>query len=88
MAEKKKFFASLRYIVPEDLEFFLEESASQGLILNRLGEGSLFYFDFTEASPEKTKYVADITGLSKGLYMGMLIDKGWEYMGRVMNCYP
>ncbi|MCR5209754.1 MAG: DUF2812 domain-containing protein [Lachnospiraceae bacterium] len=87
MADKKKFFASLRYIVPEDLEFFLEESASEGMILDHLGESSLFYFDFTEGAPEKTKYVADVTGLSKALYMEMLINKGWEYMGKVMNCY-
>ena len=87
MADKKNFFASLRYIVPEDLEYFLEEKASEGFKLERLGESSLFYFDFTEDTPEKVKYVADVTGLSKALYMQMLIDKEWEYMGKVMNCY-
>ena len=52
MADKKNFFASLRYIVPEDLEYFLEERASEGFKLERLRESSLFYFDFTEGTPE------------------------------------
>ena len=110
MGEKKKLFASLRYIVPSELEEFLEQQASEGMILRFLSEGSLFYFTFAseepeesaegadgsedtedsavkEKTPEKIKYAVDCTGLSKALYMETLINKGWEYSGRTMNCY-
>ena len=107
MGEKKKLFASLRYIVPSELEEFLEQQASEGMILRFLSQGSLFYFTFaseepeesaegTDGSedsaakdkvPEKIKYAVDCTGLSKALYMETLINKGWEYSGRAMNCY-
>ncbi len=88
MEERKKIiFASLRHIVPSDMEEYLENMQAKGFELRSLADGSLFYFPFGEAETGKAKYAVDSTGLSKALYMQMLIDKGWEYLGRSMNCY-
>ena len=48
-------------------------------LLNKIANG--------EDVPEKIKYAVDCTSLSKALYMETLINKGWEYSGRSMNCY-
>lgn len=87
MAEVNKFFASLKYIIPSDMEYFLEESSAEGLKLLDLGQSSVFAMKFQEAKPEKVKYAVDCTGLSKSLYMQTILDKGWEYMGTTLNCY-
>ena len=87
MAEVNKFFASLKYIIPSDMEYFLEESSAEGLKLLDLGQSSVFAMKFQEAKPEKVKYAVDCSGLSKSLYMQTILDKGWEYMGTTLNCY-
>lgn len=87
MAGKKKILASLRYIVPTEMEYFLEERASEGMHLCPLGEMGFFYFDFVESEPEKVKYVVDVTALPKALYMQTLIEKEWQYLGKTGNCY-
>ena len=64
MGEKKKLFASLRYIVPSELEEFLEQQASEGMILRFLSQGSLFYFTFASEEPEES---AEGTDGSEGI---------------------
>ena len=87
MAEVNKFFAALKYIVPSDMEYFLEESSAEGLKLLDLGQSSVFAMKFQESKPEKVKYAVDCTGLSKSLYMQTILDNGWEFMGTSLNCY-
>jgi hypothetical protein len=87
MAEVNKFFAALKYIIPSDMEYFLEESSAEGLKLLDLGQSSVFAMKFVEEQPEKVKYAVDCSGLSKSLYMQTILDKGWEYMGTSLNCY-
>ena len=87
MAEVNKFFAALKYIIPSDMEYFLEESSAEGLELMDLGQSSVCAMKFLEAKPEKVKYAVDCTGLTKSLYMQTILDKGWEYMGSSLNCY-
>ena len=87
MALQKKMFAALKYIVPSDMEYFLEEMSADGKILRPVGESGLFYYEFTEEKAQKTKYVVDHSTMPKALYMQMAIDKGWEFMGKSFNCY-
>lgn len=83
----KNWFASLKYIVPTDMEYFLEEKAAEGYMLKEIGSMGLFYFEFVEEMSQKCKYVVDVTKLPKSLYMETVMEKGWEYMGRTGNCY-
>ena len=87
MALINKYFAAFKHIAPSDLEYYLEEMASDGFILAPLSQSGLFCFKFAEEKGERVKYVVDVTGLQKHLYMKTLIDKGWEYMGQVLNCH-
>ena len=84
---KKYYFTAVKKINPRDMEYFLEEQASEGYMLETVGELGLFYFNFIETAPQKCKYVVDISSLPKNLYMGTLVDDGWEYMGKTANCY-
>lgn len=83
----KKYFVSLKKIVPSEMEYYLEEMAANGMMLKNLGEMGFFYFEFEEDIPQKCKYVVDISSLPKRLYIETLVDKGWEYMGKTGNCY-
>ena len=87
MADITKYFAAFKHIAPSDMEYYLEEMASNGYILEPLAQSGMFFLKFAEGRPERIKYVVDVTGLQKHLYMKTLIDKGWEYMGQVMNCH-
>lgn len=83
----KEWFVSLKHIVPSDMEYYLEEKAAQGYMLQEVGETGMFYFEFAEQMAEKCKYVVDITSLPKTMYMQSVIEKGWEYLGKSGNCY-
>lgn len=83
----KEWFVSLKYIVPSEMEYYLEEKAAEGYMLKEVGQMGLFYFEFQEDKVQKCKYVVDISALPKTLYMSTLIDKGWEYLGKTGNCY-
>ena len=87
MAIEKKMFAAMRYIVPSDMEYYLEEMSAEGKILRPVGEGGLFYYEFTEEKAQKARFVVDHSTMPKALYMQMAIDKGWEFMGKSFNCY-
>ena len=87
MAVQKKMFAALKYIVPSEMETYLEEMSADGKILRPVGEGGLFYFEFTEEKAQKTRFIVDHSPMSKVLYMQTAIDKGWDYMGKSFNCY-
>ena len=87
MSQVTKYFAAFKHIAPSDMEYYLEEMASDGYILTPLAQSGLFFLKFTESRGERVKYVVDVTGLQKHMYMKTLIDKGWEYMGQVMNCH-
>ncbi len=87
MASVKKYLAAFKHIAPSDMEYYLEEMAANGYILEPLSQSGLFCMSFDESKPEKVKYVVDVTGLQKHLYMKTLVDKGWEYMGQVTNCH-
>ena len=87
MAEVKRFFAALKHVSPMDLEYYLEEEHSAGHILRPIGQEGLLYFSFTEERPDKCAYAVDISDLPRALYVPTLVEKGWEPMGRTMNCY-
>ena len=87
MSYINRYFAAIKHIAPSDMEYYLEEMASKGYILAPLSQSGLFCLKFTESRGEHVKYVVDVTGLQKHMYMKMLIDKGWEYMGQVLNCH-
>ncbi len=84
---KKRILASMRYIVPSEMEYFLEDMADGGLRLQDLGQAGLFYFSFIEEKAKKSCFVVDISGMPKTDYIGSLTEKGWELMGRSFNCY-
>jgi len=83
----RKWGVSLKKIVPSELEFYLENMAAEGYMLKNVGETGIFYFEFEEGLAQKAKYVVDISALPKVTYVGTLIDKGWEYLGKTGNCY-
>lgn len=81
MSVKKEWFVCFRYLQPSELEYFLEEQAAKGLILKKIGEMGLLYYEFEEGEATKSKYVIDRSELPKDLYVQTLLDKGWELMG-------
>ena len=87
MAVQKKMFTALKYIVPSEMESYLEEMSADGKILRPVGEGGLFYFEFTEEKAQKTRFIVDHSSMSKVVYMQTAIDKGWDYMGKSFDCY-
>ncbi len=87
MAVQKKMFTALKYIVPSEMETYLEEMSMDGKILRPVGDGGLFYFEFTEEKAQKTRFIVDCSSMPKVSYMQAAIDKGWDYMGKSFNCY-
>lgn len=83
---KKIWFVPIKYIVPEDLEYFLEEKAAEGLQLKPVGQLSLFYYEFDEVKPHKAKFLVDKTSMDKAEYVKIMMDRGWEYIGNSGNC--
>lgn len=81
MSVTKEWFVIFKNLQPSELEYFLEEQASKGRILKKIGEMGLFYFEFEEGDVTKTKYVVDKSALPKEVYVKTLLDKGWELMG-------
>ena len=87
MGVRRGLFVALKYVVPSELEYYLEEKNAEGLRLLPLRQSSIFSFQFTEEKPEKYKYVVDCPTINKHSYMKKLIDDEWEFMGSSINCY-
>lgn len=83
---KKAWLIPIKYPIPEDLEYYLEEMAAEGYILQPLGEKSLFFYEFEEGKRQKTKYMVDKSTMPMDVYTKMMLDRGWEYMGKSGNC--
>ncbi len=86
MSDVKIPLVSLKHVVPEDLEYYLEMKASQGLMLKPLGQMGLFYYEFAEQKPQKCRYVVDCTQIPKERYFPRMAEMEWEYLGKVGNC--
>lgn len=82
---EKVWGVSLKKIVPQELEYYLEEKAVEGYRLEPIGEVGLFFFQFKPCESHKVKYVVDSTKLDVEMYKETLIKKGWEYMGTSAN---
>ncbi|MBR5421560.1 MAG: DUF2812 domain-containing protein [Lachnospiraceae bacterium] len=87
MAVQKSLLASLKHIVPSDLEYYLEEKNAEGLKLLPLGQGSLFFLQFSEETPQRYRYVVDCPTMQKVSYMKRLTEEGWELMGSSFSFY-
>lgn len=83
----KKWFVGLKYLVPSELEYYLEEKAAEGYFLQPTGQNGILYFTFEEGKSRKCKYMVDISALPKEMYIEEMTKNEWEYLGKVGNCY-
>lgn len=82
MNSKISLLPICRYIIPNDMEKWLEKEAAEGWQVEKLGFFNLFFIKFHNTSPKKYKYVVDINRVpDKELYRHL----GWKLVGEISN---
>ncbi|MCQ2521177.1 MAG: DUF2812 domain-containing protein [Lachnospiraceae bacterium] len=81
----KKWFVSLRYPVPKDMEEYLENLARDGYGLQYIKQGGLFFYEFDKKKGGKCCYMVDAIQPNQGDHMFYLSEQDWEYLGKSGN---
>ena len=83
MAKRTVFLSSLKYIVPEQFEHFLEMMARQGWHPDPLTDSSGAVMNLHRDSPGEYRYVVDSPPVIGSDYYKHYQRYGWEHMGNI-----
>ena len=84
--KKKLWFLAFRYIVPADLEAFLERKAAEGWHIRKLGQWSSLLTTLYRGEPRKYRYVYDMHLTNDKDYKPTYEQFGWEFVGQMASC--
>ena len=85
--KKVVWLSAFKHVVPADYENWLEEMASQGWNIDRIGQWSSVRMVFTKSTPKKYRYVYDIQSNPKKDYRATYEQFGWEFVGIMASCF-
>jgi len=85
--KKVVWLSAFKHVIPADYENWLEEMASQGWNINRIGQWSSIRLVFTKTTPKKYRYVYDIQTNPKNDYRSTYEQFGWEFVGIMASCF-
>lgn len=81
------WLSAFKHVIPADYENWLEELASQGWNIDRIGQWSSVRMVFTKTTPRKYRYVYDIQQNPKKDYQATYEQFGWEFVGIMASCF-
>ncbi len=87
MHKKAIWFALFRKVVPADYEEWMENLASEGWNIDRIGQFSSIRMTFNKTGPKKYRYVFDLNAFPRKDYVDIYSQFGWELVGRMSNCF-
>ena len=87
MNTKSFWFPAFRKVVPAEFEEWLEGLAQEGWNVENLGLFGAFRIKFRKTEPRKYRYVFDLNVLPKEDYTQTYRQFGWEFAGRMSNCF-
>lgn len=87
MTTKREWFAAFRYIVPADLERWLEAQAREGWLCERVGQWSSIRMTLQKGEAAKYRYVIDMQVRPRPDYRSTYEDAGWEYVGQMASSW-
>jgi hypothetical protein len=87
MKTKTYWFALFRKVVPADFEAWLEQLASEGWNVDKLGQISSMKMTFHKTEPKKYRYVFDLNAFKVKDYKRTYEQFGWEFVGQMSNCF-
>jgi hypothetical protein len=85
--KKVVWLSAFKHVIPADYENWLEEMASQGWNIDRIGQWSSVRMVFTKSTPKKYRYVYDIQTNPKKDYRATYEQFGWEFVGIMASCF-
>ncbi len=85
--KKVVWLSAFKHVIPADYENWLEEMASQGWNIDRIGQWSSVRLVFTRTTPKKYRYVYDIQTNPKNDYRATYEQFGWEFVGMMASCF-
>lgn len=87
ITKKVVWLSAFKHVIPADYENWLEEMASQGWNIDRIGQWSSVRMVFTKTTPRKYRYVYDIQQNPKKDYQATYEQFGWEFVGIMASCF-
>jgi len=84
---KTIWFPAFRKVVPADFEEWLEGLAKDGWNMDKLGRFGAFKIKLHQTEPKTYRYVFDLNVYPKKDYRQTYEQFGWEYVGRMSNCF-
>ena len=87
MSTTHTWLVPYRYPVPADLENWLEQQASRGRVLARVGQTSWLRMTFRQGEPARFRYVVDLQARSRPDYLSTYTDFGWEHLGQMSSIH-
>jgi len=87
MNKKTIWLPAFRWVVPADFEQLMENLAAQGWAANKLGRFGAFKITLHESKPRNIRYVFDLNLFPNSDYHQTYEQFGWEYAGRMSNCF-
>lgn len=85
--KKSVWLSTFRYVVPADYEAWLEKKASEGWVVERVGQWSSIRLVFHKTEPKKYRYIFDINVHPKADYMETYKQFGWDFIGQMASCF-
>jgi hypothetical protein len=85
--KKVVWFSAFKHVIPADYENWLEDMASQGWNIDRIGQWSSIRLVFTKTTPKIYRYVYDVQQNPKKDYRATYEQFGWEFVGIMASCF-
>jgi hypothetical protein len=85
--KKVVWLSAFKHVIPAEYENWMEEMASQGWNIDRIGQWSSVRMVFTKSTPKKYRYVYDIQSNPKKDYRATYEQFGWEFVGIMASCF-
>ena len=87
MNTKTVYFPAFRRVAPAVFEEWMESMAKEGWNVRRLGLFGAFKITFEKSVSRKYRFVFDLNIRPKEDFWRTYQQFGWEYIGRMSNCF-
>lgn len=85
--KKTVWLSAFTNVVPADYEKWLEDLASQGWHVDKIGQWSSIYMTFKHGKPKKYRFVYDMQAVPKKDYKTTYEQFGWEFVGQMASAF-
>lgn len=85
--KKRVWLSAFTNVVPADYEKWLENLASQGWHVDKIGQWSSICMTFKRGKPKQYRFVYDMQAIPQKYYKTTYEQFGWEFVGQMASAF-